>query len=147
MSKQGALLTNEGMDRVGMVLSAVCAVHCLVTPVAVALSPAAFAYLGHSTIHRALFVLVLAIGLLTFVRCYFSHRDLWPVLLGAVGLTILGLGSFHSHTYDLTVALNQDLWEHYGQTLLGSLFLIGAHVRNIRSCRCLSGKGGNCSHP
>ena len=103
----------------GEVLSAVCAVHCVATPVALALLPAAGSVLGGA--HPVLFFMVLAVAAWAFVRGFQCHRHLEVPALAAVGLSLLGLAAFFLHG---------SLVADTAVSLVGASFMMAAHMRN-----------------
>jgi hypothetical protein len=114
-------------DAVGQALSAVCAVHCVATPLIVALAPAAGAVLGGA--HPVLFVGVVLVGGWAFVPGYRCHRRLQVPALALTGMALLGLAAFVFHTTAWDTALS----------LVGAGFMMAAHWRNrvlLKAERC-----------
>jgi membrane protease YdiL (CAAX protease family) len=112
-------------DRIGVVLSAVCALHCLVTPF-ITLSLPFWVYSVHySPVHLALALFIIPIGLFAFWNGYKTHKNKFIFALGAVGLVLL--------TAALTgpSSRNQLRWNDIS-TLIGSFFLLTAHILNRR---------------
>src|SRR3954468_9192309 len=83
-------------DLIGQTLSVLCVLQCAVTPVVLALAPAAMGVFGKA--HPVLLVLVLATAAMSFIPGYRHHRHVAPLLLGLGGVTLLTLGTvmFHS---------------------------------------------------
>ena len=115
-------------DRLGIVASAACVVHCVATPLLVSFS-AVLAHLlpGEEKTHRYLAVAVAALGALAVLRGYRSHRRASVPALMAAGLSFIVTGAWFgdrlpSHTLELLV------------TLLGSTLMIVAHRRNHTFC-------------
>ena len=119
------------MDRLGMMASIGCAVHCLLTPVVLSLS-AVYAHMlpTEEHTHRFLAVVVSAIGAIALVRGYRKHRSARPLLLMGVGLGfIIGGACFGdqlpSHAMEVCI------------TLCGSCCMVAAHRINHTFCsRC-----------
>lgn len=117
-------------DRWGILLSAICLLHCLVLPfVLLSLPMVARYYFAHPWAHMALMIGIVPVGLIAFYRGYKHHRQVRVVALGTLGLLLIGLASlfFHNKSSGWTEALFVSL---------GSLLLIWAHWQNQRSCRC-----------
>jgi uncharacterized membrane protein YfcA len=125
------------MDRVGMVASAACFVHCLLTPIVLSLM-SVYAHLlpSEEHIHRVLAVFVAVVGAMSLLLGYKRHRRRSVLVLMAAGLLAIFAGAFygdrlHSH------------WAEVLVTLSGSVCLISAHRRNHTFCRscqdCSSG--------
>lgn len=142
------------LDHLAIGMAAVCAFHCLLTPILViALPIIATSFFVHEDFHLWMILLVLpTTGFSIFMGCR-RHKDRWVALLSAIGLSIL-IG-----------ALVQERWQHGGHSehvdhaahcascardvieepvplhaaawinTLGGLFLASAHVRNFRLCR------------
>jgi hypothetical protein len=116
-------------DTLGQVLSAICMVHCVSTPLVLALLPAAGSVLGG--VHPVLFVGVVAVALWAMVPGYRAHHSGQPLGLAAAGISMLGLALlFH----DVTAL---DL----GFSVVGAALMMGAHWRN----RVLLAQ--HCTHP
>jgi hypothetical protein len=114
-------------DAVGQVLSAVCAVHCVSTPVILAVMPAAGSALGGA--HPVLFFFVVAVGAWAFVPGYRCHHRAQVPLLALAGVALLGLAAFAFHETVLDTVFS----------LLGAGFMMAAHWRNrvlLKAERC-----------
>jgi hypothetical protein len=116
----------EPSDTLGQVLSAVCAVHCVSTPVILALLPSAGAVVGGA--HPVLFALVLGVALWAFLPGYRCHHRLAVPALAALGLGLLGVAAFLFH---------ERPWLDTGLSLLGASLMMTAHWKNrvaLRTC-------------
>lgn len=121
-------------DQIGVWASAVCVVHCMVTPVLISLSVVSVHLLpSEERTHRSLAVIIAALGALALVKGYRSHRRLRVLILMLTGLAFIFGGAYWgdllpSHRAEVLV------------TLVGSAFMITAHrinhtfCRNCRSC-------------
>lgn len=112
-----------------MVASAVCFVHCLVTPILLSLS-AVFAHVlpSEEHTHRVLATLVTIIGALALGFGYRKHQRKSILGLMASGLTLILAGAVFgdqlpSHGYEVAI------------TLAGSCCMISAHKLNHTFCR------------
>lgn len=124
-------------DRLGIWASALCVVHCLLTPVLLSLS-AVVAHLlpGEESTHRILAVLVATFGAVALLRGFRVHGRRRVIAMMASGLCCIAgaawLGDrLPSHAWEVCI------------TLLGSALMIGAHRLNhtfCRRCEC----AGNC---
>ena len=119
-------------DRIGMGLSGVCVVHCLLAPVVLSLLPLfpvgeAF----HAWMHPVFAVVLVPTTGLAFRSAWRKHRD-WKVLsLLAVGLPVILAAGVVGH--EAPGALTET-----SITVVGSMLLIAGHWRNwrlTRSCR------------
>ena len=76
-----------GLDRVGAVLSALCAVHCLAAPLVLILAPALVEWWEHPLTHLVLAVVILPVATIALGRGAMLHRN-----RGVIGLGIVGVG-------------------------------------------------------
>lgn len=123
-------------DRLGMWTSALCVVHCLLTPVLLSFS-AVLAHLlpAEEGTHRTLALLVALFGTVALVAGFRRHRRPEVMLLMLGGLSCIAgaawLGDLlPNHTYEV------------GITFVGSALMISAHRLNhtfCRRCECASG--------
>lgn len=113
-------LSTQLLDRIGIVLSLICAAHCMLTPLLVVAAPFFFSSeFEHQTkaVLATVAVVALAVG-------YASHRSWKPVPWLA-----LALGAFAvEHALPF-------LWWELSAAVLGSGALIVAHLANTRACK------------
>lgn len=113
-------------DRLGIILSSLCMLHCLAMPlVTTYVSVAGMEFFAEDLAHRVLLVLLAGTGLSAFIPGLRRHRD-WTVgLLAALGFGLVAFGAFGVHEllgHEFELLVN----------LLGSAGLIGAHILNFR---------------
>lgn len=114
----------ETSDTIGQVLSAVCAVHCVSTPLVIAMAPTVASVFGGA--HPVLLVLVIAVGLWAFVpgyRCHHSNKVLGLALGGVVALAVAAF------------AFEGNLVAETGVSLVGASLMMGAHWLNRKLLR------------
>jgi hypothetical protein len=114
-------------DRVGISLSGICVVHCLLLPVALAALPLwPVLETAHAWLHPVFAVLLLPTTLAAMAHGYRRHRrnDI-AGLLGAGLVLILGAG-FLGHAMP-------GAFTETALTVLGSALLITGHWRNWRT--------------
>jgi uncharacterized membrane protein YfcA len=126
-------------DVLGIGASTLCAIHCLLLPFVLALSPTLAHFVpGTEVVHRALAFLLATVGFIAFWAGYKVHRRKVVLLLLAVGIMGVTVGAYAgfllpTHAWEILI------------TLVGSSFLIAAHYLNrtlCRSCRvCAEGDG------
>ena len=116
-------------DRLGVIASGLCFVHCILTPFVLSLSAVWAHYLptGEGT-HRALAVLVAAIGCFAIVRGYRKHRRLRVLFCTTGGSSFIVSGAYFgdslpSHSAEVAV------------TMIGSSLMIAAHLMNHTFCK------------
>ena len=106
-------------DRLGQVLSVVCMVHCLATPLVLMLAPALAGFLGGW--HPVLLAAVVAIAAWAFIPGYRFHRNKPVLLLALGGVALLASGvTFFHHSFVAETAL----------TVSGAALMLWAHWRN-----------------
>lgn len=118
-------------DRLGLGLSGLCMVHCLLLPVAVALLPLWPALEEvHEGFHLLLAVVLIPTTLFAMRSGYRHHRDRGILGVLAGGLFVVVVVALFGHDVLGNLAAT-------GLTLVGSVLLITGHWRNWRrqSCR------------
>jgi uncharacterized membrane protein YfcA len=116
-------------DRLGILASSICAVHCLLTPVVLSLSAVWAHYLpSDERFHRVIAFIVAGLGASAVVANYRRHRRRRVLLLMGAGLVCIFLGAYYgerlrSHTTEI------------GVTPLGSALMISGHRLNHTFCR------------
>lgn len=106
-------------DTLGQVLSAVCAVHCVATPLVLTLAPAAGSVFGGA--HPVLLVLVIAVALWAFVPGYRCHKNLSVVGLALGGISFLAVAA---------LVFAGQLVVETGLSLVGATLMMIAHYKN-----------------
>lgn len=114
----------EWLDRAAIVLSGLCAIHCVVTPLLIALTPLIASHEFEEWMRLLLASLgVVGVGLGTVL-----HRNWRAVPALAVGLLILA---------GLQVSGVHGTWE-FAFSMLAAVALVSAHVLNTMACRARS---------
>ncbi|MCO4755468.1 MAG: MerC domain-containing protein [Bacteriovoracaceae bacterium] len=119
------------LDRFGVCASTVCLIHCVATPFVIFFFPS-FKEVFNEETHEVFAVLVVGlVGAAVLPHCKkHGHKDIIAVAVAGVAL-ILGAIFFED---------SMPLAFHYGLTMIGSIMLILAHLKNIKV------RHGNCSH-
>lgn len=118
--------THRLLDRLGASGSIICAVHCALLPVAIALLPAVgLMSIGSARFEQAFVVFATLVGVFSLIQGYRRHgvaRALWLLLpgLGVLWLAVL-YSPLHASVIPHAVAMT------FGGTLVGV-----AHVVNLR---------------
>jgi hypothetical protein len=112
-------------DRFGFAASFLCAIHCALVPLALALLPAfGLTAVGWVDIDQAFVVFATLLGATTMSLGYRRHRAFraWALLLPGLGL--VWAGAFSAlHTHGIT---------HAAVMVAGGLLLAAAHLANLR---------------
>ncbi len=113
-------------DRVGVVGSALCMVHCISTPLLLGyLSTIGLGFFAHELFHQVFAVVLLVVAALAFLPGYRTHKRKDIVLAAGAGVTLLIVGGF------LHIESLPSFAEH-SLTVIGSILLVGAHFFNRR---------------
>lgn len=111
----------DRLDRVGITLSGLCLVHCLLGLVLVAVLGIGGEWLLAPVIHRAGLALAIAIGIVTIGLGVTRHGRLGPLVLAAAGLSLMAGGLFVEHGA-----------KEAALTIVGVVLLASAHILNLR---------------
>ena len=119
------------LDRFGICASSICLVHCLATPFVIFFFPS-FKEIFNEQTHELFAVVVIAfIVIAVFPHCK-RHGNKDIIALAFSGVSFILAAIFLEDLMPLLL--------HYGLTMVGSILLIIAHLKNIRV------RHGNCSH-
>jgi hypothetical protein len=151
------------MDRVAILLSLLCGVHCFLTPMLLIAMPAMGRAFGDERVHWMMAVFVVPLAAWAIGRGYRVHRRAVVPVVGTIGAALVVTGLFvHGATHasastdssplsaelpvsccpsqtDDSIVQASPLVAHDPSaltTLAGSLVLVGAHVWNVRLCHC-----------
>ncbi|USI28491.1 MerC domain-containing protein [Alteromonas macleodii] len=119
-------------DRLAMLLSSLCVIHCLLTPILLISIPAlaGVSILNDETFHQILLFFVLPIGVFALSLGYLHHKNKWVVFAGVFGLTLLS-----SPLLVEWIGLGHEVLGEYGEviiTVIASFIIVGAHLINYR---------------
>ena len=121
-SMRQAFISIRGrLDRVGVILSGLCALHCLAGLMLVAGLGLGGGLLLSPEIHRVGLALAIAVGSVTLVFGVIRHGDPVPLQVGAAGLGLMAVALFVGHGTAEAVL-----------TIMGVTLLAWAHLRNLR---------------
>lgn len=126
-------MEKDRADIAGIIISALCLVHCIATPFVVYSLPVLARSFHHPLFHIGVALFVLPVGLWAFFRGFRQHKSYLVLGLGIVGMSIVALAAFIPHEWLHQVG-------HLEWTLIGSVFLVIGHWLNRRSihqhCAC-----------
>ncbi|WP_058835321.1 MerC domain-containing protein [Luteimonas abyssi] len=112
-------------DRLGFAASFLCAIHCAMLPLLLALAPAlGLRFGGLIDFDQAFVVFASLLGLTTLTLGYRRHRGFHAWLLLVPGLVLVWAGAF-THLHDHSVL-------HAVIMTIGGLLLAAAHLVNLR---------------
>lgn len=122
----GSMFEHRPWDLAGIGASAICVMHCVVTPILVVFLPVLGAI--EEPVHAVLALVILGVGLLAFWPGYLRHRRWQLVVVAIVGLALISLG----------VTVPEGLMSESSEivaTVMGGIMLVTAHVANAYFCR------------
>ena len=118
------------IDNLGITISSVCAIHCLLLPAIFIIAP--YSFLASHGFHEALIYFILPCAAIAFVLGCRKHGDLKVAVMGTIGVILLASSLlfheiFHAeeHSEELITVLI---------TIAGSIMLILSHLRNRKLC-------------
>ncbi len=118
------------IDNLGITISSVCAIHCVLLPAIFIIAP--YSFLASHEFHEALIYFILPCAVVAFVLGCRKHGDLKVAVMGTLGVILLASSLlfheiFHAeeHSEELITVLI---------TIAGSLMLILSHLRNRKLC-------------
>ena len=121
---RAALLSiRDRLDRFGVLLSGLCALHCLAGLLLVAGLGLGSEFVLAPAIHRIGLALAIAVGSITLGLGVARHGDPVPLRVGASGIVLMALALVAGH--GVAEAL---------LTISGVSLLAWAHLRNLRRC-------------
>lgn len=110
------------LDRAGILLSGVCAIHCVLGILLVSMFGLGGELLLDPLFHEAGLVLALLVGASSLGFGYWRHGRGGPLMWGAAGLALMGLAVAADHGPAEALL-----------TILGVVIVAAAHVRNLRA--------------
>ena len=101
----GVFLTMN-KDKVGMFLSGICGVHCMLMPFLLVILPySTVAYLNNEIFETSFIVFSLTLASFAMIQGYMAHRKLWPILLAGLGFAIFFNTHIHGSTDHVSILL------------------------------------------
>lgn len=128
--------SNGMLDKLGIWISSVCALHCLLLPLLLPIAPlVASSVFAEVWFERTILSFSILVGFAAlFVGFHKYHRQLYPIYSLVLGGLIYWNKDIFGHHYEpFTIAV-------------GALLIIAAHLINLRLCKqCKSCDGEACS--
>ncbi|MFC7338344.1 MerC domain-containing protein [Haloferula chungangensis] len=159
-AKSATKAPSKRNDRIGVIASALCAVHCALTPVLLLALPSFGQIWAHPLSHWAAALLVVPLAAWSMLKGYPRHRRKWVVAAGMSGIALVLLGAAAPWLFSdpaPAAATCTDaccpstyLGDDGSQrlhiplasilTTIGGLFLIISHIGNLCRCKCCAPK-------
>ena len=119
--RDAILSIRDRLDGVGIMLSGLCAVHCLLGIVLVSVLGLGGEALLSPSIHRTGLALAVGVGILTLGLGALRHRQLAPLAIGGCGIALMTAGLLVQHgPFEALL------------TIAGVALVATAHIRNLR---------------
>lgn len=119
--RDAILSIRDRLDGLGVVLSGLCAVHCVLGLVLVTVLGLGGGALLSPDIHRVGLALAVSVGMVTLGISALRHGRLAPALIGTLGLALMTAGLFVGHGAAEALL-----------TIPGVALVAFAHIRNLR---------------
>lgn len=116
------VLRNGSIDRIAVMLSGLCLVHCVATVVLLGLLSSVASWLGNPLIHEIGLALATFLGAVALIGGALSHGRVAPTAIGALGLAFMGLALLAPHGGGEALL-----------TMIGVTLLAGAHWLNRKA--------------
>ncbi len=134
------LPVQDWRDRLGICLSVLCLVHCLLTPVLMGLLPmgALLGFWQHG-FHQIFLMVIPIVALVAFIPGWKQHRDFRVWVWGAAGILFLALGVAVAELFGHEAPMGGGWQVLAGELILtsiGGACLIRAHLLNRALCVC-----------
>lgn len=119
--RDAILLIRNRLDRIGVMLSGLCALHCVLGIVLVSALGLGGGALLSPAIHQIGLVLAIVIGIATIGIGALRHGALGPLLIGSAGIVLMAAAIGVGHGFAEAVL-----------TIAGVALVAAAHMRNLR---------------
>lgn len=119
-------------DKIGLGLSGLCLVHCLLLPIAVSSLPWLGIVFEDEWVHLVIAAIAIPVAFIAFIPGFLKHHLKSVLFLGLMGVVLLMLGSIGHDT----VGEDNAHW----LTICGGVALVSAHIANFKLNSCCSGE-------
>ena len=126
-------------DRFAILLSGICAIHCIALPVIASLIPMFAITIQHGYalhefwFHQFILIFILPVSVIALIAGYRVHHQILPVIISGVGLAVLvGVALFAGYL------ISHQLIPHDGETtvtVFGGLIHAIGHLLNLMASR------------
>lgn len=143
-------------DRLGVVASVLCAIHCIATPFILLLLPTLGEVWAHPATHWGVALVVIPIAAMMISKGFKRHRRKWIIGIGSAGILLVLSGAIApyfdpmqnpittgGHTGNCCTTIDSSTGHFYVPlasilTTAGGFLLIATHISNL--CTCASCK-------
>lgn len=138
-NKKRIIMLQIYFDRFAIILSGICAIHCVAMPIVASLMPLLATTIQHGYdlhefwFHQFILVFILPISLFALVAGFRCHKEITPIVIGGIGLGVLVIMALFAEAL-----ISHHIIPRSGETVLtiigGIVHAIG-HVLNVISTR------------
>ena len=118
------------IDNLGITISSVCAIHCLLLPAIFLIAP--YSFIASHEFHETLIYFILPCALIAFGLGCRKHGDMRVAIMGSIGIILLASAVILHET--LHSDQHSDSLISVLITVMGSVMLIFSHIRNRKLC-------------
>ncbi len=129
----------ERLDRFAILLSGLCAIHCIALPIIASIIPLLTATVHHGNevhefrFHQFIILFIVPVSLIALITGFRSHRKILPLVIAGIGIAILTFIALFAEQL-----LTDNVIPHEGETLLtitGGLIHVAGHILNLQATR------------
>ena len=113
------------IDSLGITISSVCAIHCVLLPLIFIIAP--YSFLASHEFHEALIYFILPCALIAFILGCRKHGDTKVAVMGTLGIILLASALYYT---TCTHMINIVRIATILITIAGSILLVLSHIRN-----------------
>tara|TARA_Y100001949_G_C15952988_1_gene315645 strand:+ start:946 stop:1347 length:402 start_codon:yes stop_codon:yes gene_type:complete len=115
-------------DLIGISLSGMCLIHCVLTPLFIMMTPLIGAgFWSSHGLHESIIYLIIPTAVIALAVGCTRHRDFWVGFIGFIGICVLTIAVLVTHQLGINFV--------YILTIIGSILIISAHYRNRILCK------------
>ncbi len=87
------LKSHTGVDRIGILASILCAIHCALTPIFLILLPTFGKAWAHPSTHWGMALIVIPIAIFMMRKGFKKHGRKWVIVAGVAGISFIIVGA------------------------------------------------------
>ena len=84
---------HKRVDRVGIIASILCAIHCALTPVLLIFLPTFGKAWAHPATHWGMAIVVIPIAIFMMIKSYKKYAKKAPIYVGSLGILLIVIGA------------------------------------------------------
>ena len=92
-SEQINFTNHANADRIGIVASILCAIHCALTPVLLIMMPTFGKVWAHPATHWGMAIIVIPIAVFMMLKGFRKHGKKWVLAVGSLGVLFIIVGA------------------------------------------------------